>query len=95
MNLKNRITFLCSLFCCVLAAVDFSEKQLNLHGKAQEKNGVITLNGKSAYVTLKGTQDWNITPSGLSFGCAVKLTPPAAAKHKKMPFNTSGRNFQF
>lgn len=87
MNLKNRITFFCCLFCCMLAAVDFSGKQLNLHGKAQEKNGVITLDGKSAYVTLKGTEDWNITPSGLSFGCAVKLTPPAVAKHKKMPFN--------
>ena len=97
MNLKSKIVVLCSFFCCVLVAVDFSGKQLNLHGNAQEKNGVISLDGKSAYVTLKGTEDWNITPAGLSFGCAVNLTAPAEAKHKKMPFNMvfskGGANF--
>ena len=97
MRLKSICITLCGVFLCGLSAVEFSGKQLNLHGKAQEKDGVITFDGKSAYVTLKGTEDWNISPRGLSMACAVNLTPPAQAPHKKMPFNMvfskGGNNF--
>ena len=73
--------------CFSVCAAEFSGKNLNLHGKAQEKDGIISLDGKSGYITLKGTENWNITPKGLSLACAVNLTPSSAAAHKKMPFH--------
>ena len=75
------------MFAGILAAENFSGDKLILKGSAREKDGVITLDGKSGYVSLKGTEDWNISPAGLSIACAVKIAPQAETPHKKNPFH--------
>ena len=46
---------------------------LILHDEASVKNGVLELDGKKAYAEIPGTEKYNISRSGLTLACAVKL----------------------
>jgi hypothetical protein len=65
--------------CCFFAAAakEFSGSSLILKGGAALERNVITLDGKTGYVELSGTEDWNIDRQGLSLACAVKFKSAA------------------
>ncbi|MBQ7208492.1 MAG: carbohydrate-binding protein [Lentisphaeria bacterium] len=95
--------FLCMLLAALcgvmLAAKDFSEKELILKGGATLKNGVVTLDGTSGYIELAGTEDWNIGKKGLTCAGAFKLYDSALSSGKKdsfdMFFSKAGTPFIF
>lgn len=61
---------LCGMMTLFGSEYDLSKAKLI--GGAVCADGVITLDGKKAYVILPGTEDCNITTSGLTLACSFK-----------------------
>ena len=87
-------------FCCLSAfAKQFSDKDLILKGKAELKDGVVYLNGETAYIELAGTESWNIGKQGLTCAGSFKLYDASSGGGKKesldMFFSKAGTPFIF
>ncbi|MBQ6474184.1 MAG: hypothetical protein IJJ33_19515 [Victivallales bacterium] len=86
----------CSLAVC---AKEFSESDLILKGKAEWKDGVVSLNGENAFLELAGTENWNIGKQGLTCAGVFRMNNVAGDKRGKtsfdMFFSKSGTPFIF
>ena len=72
--MKRALFFLTGLLLAGSAgAEEFAGDKLILKGGAKIEDGVLRLNGKSAYALLRGTEKYNIAREGLTLACSVRL----------------------
>ena len=67
--------------------VDFAKpadaSKVALQGKAEIRDGKLKLSGQKDYAVLAGTEDFNITPSGLTFNVVMRQDIPREDSQKK------------
>ncbi len=98
----NKKIFTAAAFLLAVSALtgaEIKESDLILKNGAVFENGVLKLDGKKAYAKIKGSENMNIAPDGLSLSCAVKLNKlgrkSGTAEAHDTIFSKSGTPFIF
>ena len=97
---KTCLYFVVALFCsAAISAREYSGNDLILKGKAEWKDGVVSLNGESDFIELAGTESWNIGKQGLTCAGVFRMHDNGGDNRGKnsfdMFFSKSGTPFVF
>ena len=92
---KRLFTAVLLLAGILLCADSIAPQKLLLKGNAKLVKNVLILDGKGSYAEIPGTENYNISPPGLTLACTVKLNKPAGKEYLAAFFSKPGTPFIF